>query len=195
MLNADPCLSDVIGALMAQIAVLFVMAAGFCIMFGMNELAARLFFTGILLVIAVGIVPTHQDGELGTVLGTIVTWAAILGLCALILAAPRVGAVLAAPAFLLLMVWPIVATMLRGLPIWWIVPAVAVVLIIVGFRKLLPEQERARVRIDTDTERVRDLLRSGRSTTEQFRPTLQSNLRPENRPERTARKHLEDTNT
>jgi len=195
MITAAPCLPDGISALMVQIAVLLLILAGFCVMFGMKHLAPRLIFAGILLATAAAGVPFDQDWKAQGIppLHELLTWAAVLGFCAAILGQPRLGALLAAPAFLLFFVWPTIAPALRGLPIWWLVIAAAIVVIVLGFRKLLPVQERAKVRIDSDSERVRDLLRNARSTTDPFRPPLSIDLPPLDKSQRTARKHFEST--
>lgn len=195
MIN-DLCLLDPVHAIMAQLAVLLITAAGLCVMIGLRDLAPRLLILGFVLAAGVGIVPSYQDGQAEAKLRLVqeaVMWAVVLGICAAVLGRPHIAAALIAPAILLFFVWPALAPFLRELSIRWIALAMAVVAVLVGLRKLLPLQERAKVRIDSDSERVRDLLKNARSTHDQFRPPLGINLPPLNKSERTARKHFEST--
>jgi len=187
---ADPCLPEGIPGLITQLAVLLVVVAGFCFMFAMREAAARLILAGAWLAISVATVPWHPGVARLELVQELVTWGAVLGICSAILGQPRIGAILAVPALCLFFVLPAIMPVLRGFPIWWLLLAIVLLTILLGLRKLLPVQERARVRMDSDTERVRDLL--GRATPDQFRPPQPGDHSPPDRVERTARKRLEE---
>jgi hypothetical protein len=92
----------VVGALIVNLAVLVIMASGFCVMCGYRQFGMRFLLVGVTLAAAAGMVPTYPGFSADT-------WLTVLGVCAFILGARRLAFLLFIPAIVrwaLLPLWP-----------------------------------------------------------------------------------------
>lgn len=101
-----------------QVAVLFVAAAGACLIFQQRWLAARLFGTGCVIAAASGFSANTHD-----VTSALALWLGTVGVCAAILGARRWPIYLIAWAVAISILIPILEPVARTyLPFWWLVP-------------------------------------------------------------------------
>ena len=103
-----------------QLAVLFIVASGLCIIVRWRWMGLRLFFAGVVLAAAAALIPTLiQSNSFAARIEEIVAWLGVAGLVAAIFGARRIAAYLITPAVALWLVSALVLPALQPMLNWF----------------------------------------------------------------------------